>query len=283
MTEPAQSPSLLYSDTHAEVWLGDCLDAAHVAAVMGERKADALIFDAPYSFRTHNGHAAGKLTSDRARAFAIKQQANGHDSAEIRYAAKAVDRNPLDYEPLDADKIATFCKLWVPLCRGWVVSVTDDALAPMWMAELESAGLYAFSPLPLVETGSRVRMTGDGPSNWTCWIVVARPKTREFASWGTLPGAYVQAAERDINSAGGSDRIVGGKPLRSMCGLVRDYSRRGDLIIDPFLGGGTTILAAKQLGRKAIGIECSEERAKLSAKRIAFTREQTDLFEKVGT
>jgi site-specific DNA-methyltransferase (adenine-specific) len=59
------------------------------------------------------------------------------------------------------------------------------------------------------------------------------------------------------------------KPEKLLAKLILASSQPGDLILDPFLGSGTSAVVAKKLGRAYIGIESQEDYALLALKRLA--------------
>lgn len=64
------------------------------------------------------------------------------------------------------------------------------------------------------------------------------------------------------------------KPIELMKMYVENSSNENDLILDPFMGSGTTAIACKELNRNFIGIELDENYYKIACERINNTKEK---------
>ena len=58
------------------------------------------------------------------------------------------------------------------------------------------------------------------------------------------------------------------KPIELIKKMIENSTNKNDLILDPFLGSGTTAVAAKQLNRNFIGIEISEKYCEIARQRL---------------
>jgi site-specific DNA-methyltransferase (adenine-specific)/modification methylase len=126
------------------------------------------------------------------------------------------------------------------------------------------------------------------PERWkffrTCWLEIARvgykgrllmtgdvaylfgdiprPAPGQFV----IPGRYL-----DPDSNGKQADHPCPRKLGHVKWLVKWWSEESDVILDPFMGSGTTLRAANDLGRKAIGIEIEEKYCEIAVKRLGQT------------
>ena len=206
-----------YEAPGVKLYLGDCLEI--LPTLDG---VDAVIGDPPFSARTHAGHDN-----------AVKGLKDGNEFF----------RNAITYAAWTAVEVRAICHLLPP--KGWACFITDYTLAREYERELVALGRYVFTPLPCIVPGRSVRLTGDGPSSWTDWLIVSRTKAE--IKWGTLPGYYEGRA--------GEIEHMGGKPIGMMTRIVMDYSAPGDTVLDFCMGAGTTGISCIRTGRNFIGIE----------------------------
>jgi DNA modification methylase len=63
------------------------------------------------------------------------------------------------------------------------------------------------------------------------------------------------------------------KPVAMICDAIRDCTGRGDLVLDPFLGSGTTVLAAERVGRRSAGLKIDPRYVDVAVRRWqSYTR-----------
>ena len=119
-------------------------------------------------------------------------------------------------------------------------------------------------------------------SKWTTNTLKAVSETEDlYVFW--KPGEYVVNRERltpeewrewgyrqiwEIPSVRSNDVHPAMFPMELAQRVIRLYTDKGDLVLDPFLGSGTTALAAIRTGRSFIGIEMMEKYANLAEKNV---------------
>ena len=99
-----------------------------------------------------------------------------------------------------------------------------------------------------------------GPS--TSWVGGARGHVSGVAR----SADYCEVSTRSVPNGIDHPAVY---PQKVAAWMMRNVTVEGDVVCDPFAGSGTTLLAAKTSGRRAIGIELDERYCEIAAKRLA--------------
>jgi site-specific DNA-methyltransferase (adenine-specific) len=101
-----------------------------------------------------------------------------------------------------------------------------------------------------------------------------------IALYGTAPGLNFGRRPSAISSTDAAEKNGHPcpKPLAWMTWIVSHASLRNETILDPFMGSGTTGVAAVKLGRRFIGVEIEPKYFDIACRRIEEATKQPDLF-----
>ena len=229
--------TVYYQDEHVTLYHGDCRE---VLAGMTDQSVDAVITDPPYTERTHS----------KARKKAHKE--HGRDVIVDGVAAFAA---------ITDDDLRDVLAEMGRVTRSWVIATLDyrhafefDTTPPTGL-KCQRIGIWT-------KTAPTPQITGDRPAQgWEAIAYMHRAEGRSRWNGGGLHGNYYL----DVDRQQGHPTA---KPLPMIQDWVRKFSSRGDTILDPFAGSGTTLRAAVNEGRKAIGVELDERYCEIIAKRL---------------
>lgn len=103
-------------------------------------------------------------------------------------------------------------------------------------------------------------------------IVVTRrggvPRMKRYLD--EMPGQLVQSVWTDIPCLRGNERVAypTQKPLALLTRIISSSTDEDAVVLDPFCGSGTTLVAALALGRRAIGVDSSAEAVRIARQRL---------------
>ena len=159
---------------------------------------------------------------------------------------------------VDAALLRSVFALALP--RRWLVSFVDwKHVTPL--SDEPPSGLEFVRFGVWVKPNGMPQLTGDRPSHgWEAVGIWHRAGVAKRWNGGGHHAVWT------CNKENGPHPTM--KPLRLVGQFVRLFSDPGETILDPFMGSGTTLVAAKQAGRMAIGIEREERYCEAASKRL---------------
>jgi site-specific DNA-methyltransferase (adenine-specific) len=105
--------------------------------------------------------------------------------------------------------------------------------------------------------------SGCNPWGFSCWQPIFFYGKDPYGGKGSKPDSFQSTESAEHNGHPCP------KPIGQMKWLVARASLESETVVDPFCGSGTTLVACKDLARKAIGIECEEKYCEIAAKRLS--------------
>lgn len=203
-------------------------DCRELAPTLGA--VDVTITDPPYGDVTHSG---------------ARTTTSGNRLVKLVKFASITD-----------DQFRRDCEMWLAMSSRWVVMTCEWRHA----ATLEAAGL------PLVRLGVWIKpngapqFTGDRPGvGWEAVAVLHRDGKKRWNGGGHhAVWTYPKVSGEHPTQ----------KPLPLIQRWVADFTDDGEVVFDPFMGSGTTGVAALSLGRRFLGVEMDQTYFDIACRRI---------------
>lgn len=223
--------TLYYQDESVTLYHGD---SREVLAGMTDSTVAAVITDPPYSENTHQ--------------MAKSNKGKGHGVKAIGFKSFT-----------DEDLLRTLAECGRVSAR-WVIANLDYKHAfkidsePLPGLRLMRIGVW-------VKTNPMPQISADRPGQgWEAIAYLHKDGVKPAWSGGGKHGNFVLPTAQN-------EGHPTSKPLSMVSEWVRNFTEHGDTILDPFAGSGTTLRAAADNGRKAIGVEIDERYCEVIAKR----------------
>lgn len=249
-----------------QILSGDCID---VMRRMPDASVDAIFADCPYNLQL--GAKTLYRPEDQTAARAVRDAWDAFDS-------------PAAYDE--------FTRAWMTECKRilkpdgamWVIGSYHNIFRVG--AILQDLGFWILNDIVWVKTNPMPNFRGTRFTNAHETLIWATPRktgkyTFNYETMKKLNGGKQMRSDWNINICLGEERVKGAdgkslhntqKPMDLLRRVILASTKQGDVILDPFVGSGTTAAAAKELGRNFIGIDREEAYVAAARERVAAVK-----------
>ncbi|HBP26545.1 MAG TPA: DNA methylase N-4 [Alphaproteobacteria bacterium] len=243
---------------------GDALKSDSYAAIMGDAKAQMVLTDAPYNVRVKNIGSMGKIKHDE---FAM---ASGEMTSDeftkflgtfMRHAKDYSADGSLHYFFMDwkhVREISTAAaSVYDEFKNICVWNKTNGGMGSLYRSKHELCFIYKSGHAPHI---NNIELGAHGRYRTNVW---------DYAGANAFGGAKDDLKLHPTV-----------KPVAMLRDAILDVTRRGDIVLDCFLGSGSTLIACELTGRVCRGIEIEEKYCDITIKRFETLTGQK--AEKIG-
>jgi len=253
---------------NAELWLGDCRE---VVAYLPDKSVDMVFTDPPYG---HNNND-GDLISNREKALGKAM------TPATKEATRPILNDGEEAEPLVYEIFAQMPRILKSggscCCCCCCGGGGPDPMFARWSLEMDKH--LEFKQMIVWDKGPMGMGWHYRRSYETVLVATKRGGACKWYDETNAieniirPGSY--GIRKIIPQA---DEHPTPKPHQLPAHFIRLHSQEGEMVLDPFMGGGSTAIAALELGRKFIGVELDPRWFDMASRRVEDAQKQMRLF-----
>ena len=231
---------------------------------MGELEPDSInhiITDPPYEQILHD---------------AVRRGLNRNDGKK--------EQTPFGFAGIDLIR-DRFVELAHKPTKGWLLCFCTTEGTARWADAINPSKIKYKRACIWIKPDSTPQMNGQCPAAGSeCFVCAWCGRGKSSWNSGGKRGVYGYAT-RNTDRHGDHPTE---KPVALMMEILGDFANKGDIILDPFMGSGTTLVACERLGIRGIGIEldwrwfntaCKRVKyADITGKRLKESETRPDLF-----
>lgn len=216
---------------------GDCLE---VMKQIPDKSVDLVLTDPPYEAEAHTLQRRKTVKGELVMA-------------------------PLDFPAITEELRNGIAKEIARVAKGWILTFCQVEASQTWVKAYEAAGLNYRRTCIWVKPDGMPQYSGDRPGMGYETIVAMHVPGASKWNGGGQHGVW---SFNKGDNGGKPNLHPTTKPRKLIGNLINLFSNQGDLILDPFLGSGTTAVCAQQGNRSFIGIEIDPKYVKVAEDRL---------------
>jgi DNA modification methylase len=202
------------------------------------------------------------------------ERASHTKGRRVRTTGLKLVSRPISFPPMTRKERWLVSREFARIARRWVIVFAQLEGVPYWRHALERRSMrHALTHRRTciwTKPDAQPQYSGDRPAVGYECILAEHPRGHSKWNGGGLRGVFDFPC---LSQSRTPDDHETAKPIKLMLRLVELFTDPGDLILDPYAGGGTTGVAALRLGRRFAGCELDPHWAARANERLLAEQE----------